>query len=62
VADLAGTTTARAEEALARSGYHIAAAILMARRGLSPEEAEAVLRKHEGCLRDALSAEDGDNP
>lgn len=62
VAELAGTTTARAEEALACSGYHIAASILMARRGLSPEEAEAVLRKHEGCLRDALTAEDGDNP
>lgn len=58
VADLSGTTTPRAEEALTRSGYHIATAILVARQNLSPDQAIALLNAHEGRLRDALAEKD----
>lgn len=54
VAELGETTEDRAAEALDRSEYHIAAALLMLRLPLTREEALGRLAQFEGNLRNAL--------
>lgn len=57
VSELSGVPEAGAAGLLEACGYHIGTAILMARQGLTQDEAAAVLENHGGNLREALSGE-----
>ena len=62
VSELAGVAESRAAALLADCDYHIGTALLMAGRGVSRDEAEALLARHEGNLRDALASGDTGAP
>jgi len=62
VSELAGIPEARAAALLADCGYHIATALLMAGRGVTRDEAEALLARHESNLRDALASDNTGAP
>jgi len=57
VAEIADIEDSQAAALLDASGHHIATAILMAEHGTDKVEATALLRKHEGRLRDALESD-----
>lgn len=54
VAEIAECTEEDAFRLLSSCGYHISEAILMAKRGMSAEEAAECLKQHQGLLRKAL--------
>jgi len=61
VAELGGVAEGQALDALERSDYHIASALLMLRRPLTREEALDILARYGGNLRNAL-ADTADKP